>query len=58
MAIRTEPIVAIGVRTRPRPRVAEQWIDRGSVFSWLMMTPPVLFLAALVGYPFCLRHLC
>jgi multiple sugar transport system permease protein len=23
------------------------------VFSWLMMAPPLLFLAALVGYPFC-----
>src|SRR6266436_7576349 len=29
------------------------WLDRQSVFSWLMMTPPLLFLAALVGYPFC-----
>ena len=32
------------------------WLDRESVFSWLMMAPPLLFLAALVGYPFCLRH--
>jgi multiple sugar transport system permease protein len=29
------------------------WLDRQSVFSWLMMAPPLLFLAALVGYPFC-----
>ena len=29
------------------------WLDRESVFSWLMMAPPLLFLAALVGYPFC-----
>jgi len=29
------------------------WLDRESVFSWLMMGPPLLFLAALVGYPFC-----
>src|SRR6266481_923094 len=29
------------------------WLDRQSVFSWLMMMPPLLFLAALVGYPFC-----
>ena len=29
------------------------WLDRQSVFSWLIMAPPLLFLAALVGYPFC-----
>jgi multiple sugar transport system permease protein len=28
------------------------WLDRESVFSWLMMAPPLLFLAAFVGYPF------
>src|SRR5580704_4201985 len=28
-------------------------LDRESVFSWLMMALPLLFLAALVGYPFC-----
>jgi len=33
-------------RTRP-------WLDRESVFSWLMLAPPLLFLAAFVGYPFC-----
>jgi multiple sugar transport system permease protein len=27
-------------------------LDRESVFSWLMMALPLLFLAALVGYPF------
>ena len=26
--------------------------DRESVFSWLMLTPPVLFLLAFLGYPF------
>jgi multiple sugar transport system permease protein len=51
MAIRTDPIVAIGMRPRRRVSLTE-WIDRGPVFSWLMMTPPILFLAALVGYPF------
>src|SRR3954470_5621326 len=29
-----------------------RWLESPSVFSWLMVTPPVLFLAALVGYPF------
>ena len=40
---------------RPRYRTASLaiWLDRQSVFSWLMMAPPLLFLAALVGYPFC-----
>src|SRR6266568_4426159 len=40
---------------RPARRAATLgvWLDRQSVFSWLMMTPPLLFLAALVGYPFC-----
>jgi multiple sugar transport system permease protein len=29
-----------------------RWLERGSVFSWLMVAPPIAFLAALVGYPF------
>jgi multiple sugar transport system permease protein len=29
-----------------------RWLEQPSVFSWLMVTPPILFLAALVGYPF------
>ena len=29
-----------------------RWLERPSVFSWLMVGPPVLFLALLVGYPF------
>ncbi|MFI5031216.1 MAG: carbohydrate ABC transporter permease [Reyranellales bacterium] len=28
-----------------------RWVEPPNVFSWLMVTPPVLFLAALVGYP-------
>jgi multiple sugar transport system permease protein len=51
MAIRSEPAAAIG----PRPRQAlalSNWLDRGAVFSWLMMAPPILFLLAFVGYPF------
>ena len=33
-----------------RPR---EWLERESVFSWLMLTPPLLFLIAFLGYPFC-----
>ena len=29
-----------------------RWLDREAVFSWAMMAAPLLFLAALVGYPF------
>jgi len=52
MSIRSEPLV---VTARPVRRAATLgvWLDRQSVFSWLMMAPPLLFLAALVGYPFC-----
>ena len=28
------------------------FLERESVFSWLMLTPPVLFLLAFLGYPF------
>lgn len=38
-----------------RPRRAfslRRWTEREGVFSWLMVIPPALFLAALVGYPF------
>jgi multiple sugar transport system permease protein len=52
MAIRTEPIVAVARRPRRAPSLSA-WLDRGPVFSWLMMAPPILFLLALVGYPFC-----
>ena len=49
MAIRSEALVAIGQR---RPVSLSNWLDRGTVFSWLMMAPPILFLVAFVGYPF------
>ena len=53
MTIRTEPIAIGGVRARPRqPFSLPMWLDRESVFSWLMMALPLMFLAALVGYPF------
>jgi multiple sugar transport system permease protein len=29
-----------------------EFVERESVFSWLMVTPPVLFLLAFLGYPF------
>src|SRR5215469_15624813 len=29
-----------------------RWLEREGVFSWLMVALPVLFLVALVGYPF------
>lgn len=52
MSARSEPLLAAA---RPARRGAPigLWFDRQSVFSWLMMAPPLLFLAALVGYPFC-----
>jgi multiple sugar transport system permease protein len=28
-------------------------LEREAVFSWLMLTPPLLFLLAFLGYPFC-----
>ena len=33
-----------------RPRA---WLEREAVFSWLTLTPPLLFLLAFLGYPFC-----
>ncbi len=50
MSIRSEPLIA--VRRPPRPAFSlAVWLDREAVFSWLMMALPLLFLAALVGYP-------
>jgi len=51
MSIRTEPLAAVA--RPPRPAISlSLWLDRASVFSWLMMALPLLFLAAMVGYPF------
>jgi len=36
----------------PRASGFRRWTERESVFSWLMVTPPALFLCLLVGYPF------
>jgi multiple sugar transport system permease protein len=52
MSVRSEPIVGAVGPVR-RAETLGIWLDRQSVFSWLMMAPPLLFLAALVGYPFC-----
>jgi multiple sugar transport system permease protein len=52
VSIRSEPIAAVE-RLPRRSASVGLWLDRQSVFSWLMMAPPLLFLAALVGYPFC-----
>ena len=52
MAIRSETFVGIAARPRRSFSLGE-WADRGTVFSWLMMAPPILFIVAFVGYPFC-----
>jgi multiple sugar transport system permease protein len=52
MSVRSEPLVG-AVRPARRAATLGAWLDSQSVFSWLMMAPPLLFLAALVGYPFC-----
>src|SRR5499433_1163134 len=52
MSVRSEPLVG-AVQPARRAATLGAWLDRPSVFSWLMMAPPLLFLAALVGYPFC-----
>jgi len=36
-----------------RPFRPREWLEREAVFSWLMLTPPLLFLVAFLGYPFC-----
>ncbi len=43
---------ARAVPARPIFRPGE-WLEREAVFSWLMLTPPLLFLLAFLGYPFC-----
>ena len=52
MSVRSEPLLR-AARPARRTTALGVWLDRQSVFSWLMMAPPLLFLAALVGYPFC-----
>ena len=45
------PRAASGNRTLGRSRFRE-WTEKEAVFSWLMIGPPILFLCAMVGYPF------
>ena len=52
MSVRSEPFVRHAGQARRTPPLGV-WLDRQGVFSWLMMAPPLLFLGALVGYPFC-----
>ena len=52
MAIRAEEFAGAAARPR-RPFSLSTWADRGTVFSWLMMAPPILFILTFVGYPFC-----
>jgi multiple sugar transport system permease protein len=52
MSVRSEPLVGAARPARYTTPLAV-WLDRQGVFSWLIMVPPLLFLAALVGYPFC-----
>jgi multiple sugar transport system permease protein len=35
-----------------RPLRFREWLEREAVFSWIMLTPPLLFLVAFLGYPF------
>jgi multiple sugar transport system permease protein len=50
MSIRSEPLIALARPPRRAVSLAG-WLDREAAFSWLMMALPLLFLAALVGYP-------
>ena len=43
------PTLAAPAHRPFRPRA---FFERESVFSWLMMAPPLLFLVAFLGYPF------
>src|SRR5919197_5686746 len=45
-------VLAPGLTRRRPPFSFGRWVERESVFSWLMVALPVAFLVALVGYPF------
>lgn len=48
----TVPSALPGART-PRPKFRfGVWKERESVFSWMLLTPPLLFLLLFLGYPF------
>ena len=44
--------LAAPARRPLRVRRLAEFVERESIFSWLMLTPPVLFLLAFLGYPF------
>ncbi|MBN9089076.1 MAG: sugar ABC transporter permease [Reyranella sp.] len=46
-----ESLASVAAHRRPAFSLG-RWLERGGVFAWLMVLPPVLFLVALVGYPF------
>ena len=48
----TEALARPAFRPPRRAFSLRRWTEREGVFSWLMVIPPVLFLVALVGYPF------
>ncbi len=51
MSAETERLLIPAAR-RQGSSALRRWTEREGVFSWLMITPPLVFLAALVGYPF------
>jgi multiple sugar transport system permease protein len=51
MSAETERLLFPAAR-RQQSSAFRRWTEREGVFSWLMVTPPLVFLAALVGYPF------
>jgi multiple sugar transport system permease protein len=51
MSAHSEPIPLQATRRRVLPAL-RNWTEREEVFSWLMILPPMVFLIALVGYPF------
>ncbi|HKX08613.1 MAG TPA: sugar ABC transporter permease [Stellaceae bacterium] len=51
MSAETERLLFPAAR-RQQSSALRRWTEREGVFSWLMITPPLVFLAALVGYPF------
>jgi multiple sugar transport system permease protein len=54
----TNPALEAPARSAPRvvparrPFRLREWLEREAVFSWIMLTPPLLFLLAFLGYPF------
>jgi multiple sugar transport system permease protein len=50
MAVRTQSVARPGAVVRQGP--LGRFLEREAVFSWLMLAPAILFLAAFVAYPF------